>query len=321
MKKALITGISGQDGYFLSQFLLDKNYEVYGLVRRNSQASLGSLELLDEEIRNKIKICWGDITDYYYIEKLIKEIKPDELYHLAAQSFVGLSFENPKLTYDTNINGTLNIVNAVKEFSPKTKVYFAGTSELYGKAKECPQNEDTPFYPRSPYGISKLAGYWTIKNYRESYGLFMSNGILFNHESEVRGKEFITRKITIGLANIIKGKQKFIEIGNIDAKRDWGYTKDYVKGMWMILQYNKPDDFVLATGENHSIKEFVEESFKCVGISDWEKYIKINKEFIRPAEVNVLKGDYSKAKKELGWEPKTNFKELIKIMINNDLKK
>ena len=336
MTKALITGITGQDGYFLSQFLLSKGYEVSGLARRNSQQSLGSLEYLPAETKKQIRIYWGDIIDCFFVEKIIKEGQFNEIYHLAAQSFVHLSFTNPKLTYDVNIGGTLNVVNAIKEHSPRSKLYFAATSELFGKANEYPQNENTPFYPRSPYGVSKLAGFWTIKNYRESYNLFMSNGILFNHESEIRGPEFVTRKITLGVARIYYGLQEHLELGNLDARRDWGYAKDYVEGMWKILQYKKPDDFVLATGEDHSIREFVEESFRVIGKEIiWEGtgikeigrdrktgniLIKVNPEYFRPAEVEHLIGDYSKAKKELNWGPKIKFKDLAKLMVKSDLK-
>ncbi|MBN2016429.1 GDP-mannose 4,6-dehydratase [Candidatus Dojkabacteria bacterium] len=335
MKKALITGISGQDGYYLSQLLLEKGYEVHGLVRRNSQLSIGNLSKLDEKIQKKIIIHWGDITDHCIVEKIIKDIKPKEMYHLAAQSFVGLSFENPRHTYNVNIDGTLNVANAVREFSPKTRVYFAATSEMFGKVQETPQNEKTPFYPRSPYGVSKLAGFWTMKNYRESYGLFMSNGILFNHESEVRGPEFVTRKICMAVANISKKKQEYLELGNMDSRRDWGHAADYVYGMWLMLQYKKPDDFVLATGENHSVRDFVERAFKEVGIDiGWEGkelnekgfdkktkkvLVKVNPEFFRPADVEVLKGNYSKAKKQLGWKPRITFNKLVKVMMQNEL--
>lgn len=333
VKKALITGISGQDGYFLTQLLLEKGYEVHGIVRRNSQASLGTLESVER--KDEVIVHWGDITDDIFVSSVFKENSFDEVYHLAAQSFVALSFTNPRQTYDANIGGTLNIVNAIKDNSPQTKMYFAATSELYGKVKETPQNEDTPFHPRSPYGIAKLAGFWTVKNYRESYDLFMSNGILFNHESEFRGPEFVTRKITLGVANIKKGEQECIELGNLDAKRDWGYAKDYVEGMWLMLQHEKPDDFVLATGEHNSIRDFVEQAFNAIGKTIvWEGsgvdevgkdeegnvLVKVNPDFYRPAEVELLKGDSSKAKEVLGWTPKTPLKELVKIMVENDLR-
>lgn len=336
MKKALITGISGQDGYFLTKLLLKKGYKVYGFARRNSQMTIGTLKFLPKEEQAKVEVIWGDIIDNVKVEKIIREIKPDEIYHLAAQSFVALSFEIPKATYDINIGGTLNVINAVKEFSPKTKVYFAATSELYGDAQETPQTEKTRFYPRSPYGISKLAGFWTIKNYRESYNLFATNGILFNHESEMRGTEFVTRKITKAIANIKLGKQKFVELGNLNAIRDWGYAGDYVEAMWLMLQQEKPDDFVIASGKNHSIREFAQAAFKAIDIEvEWvgkeldevgkdkktgEILIKVNPKFYRPADVECLQGDCSKAKKILGWEPKVSFEELVKIMVEWDLK-
>ncbi|MGC8651480.1 MAG: GDP-mannose 4,6-dehydratase [Minisyncoccia bacterium] len=331
--KALITGITGQDGFFLSQFLLSKGYELHGIARRNSSKKLGTLDLLPENIKKQINIHYGDVTDSNFINKLVSELKPDELYHLAAQSFVAYSFTNPSFTYDVNIGGTLNVVNAVKDYSKNTRLYFAGTSELYGKPVKTPQNEETPFYPRSPYAISKLAGFWTVKLYREAYNLFMSNGILFNHESEVRGPEFVTRKISIGVARIYHGLDTHIELGNLNAIKDWGYAKDYVEGMWKILNYDVPDDFVLGTGESHTVREFVEEAFKVVnidikwegeglneiGISDGKVLVKINKEFFRPLEADNFIADYSKAKKKLGWEPKTSFRELVGIMVNNDI--
>ncbi len=337
MKKAIITGISGQDGYFLSQLLLDKKYEVHGIIRRNSQLSIGNLSLLPEKVLKKIKIHWGDITDNHFIDNVVREVKPDELYHLAAQSFVALSFENPRLTYDVNIGGTLNIANAIKNYSNETKMYFAATSEMFGKVQETPQKETTSFYPRSPYGVSKLAGFWTMKNYRESYNLFMANGILFNHESEVRGPEFVTRKTCMAIARIVEGKQDVLELGNLNSKRDWGYAKDYVEGMWMILQQNEPDDFVLATGETHSIREFVELAFKYAGVEiEWQgkdldeiaidkktkkTVVKVNPEFYRPSEVELLLGDSSKARKILGWKPKVTFEGLVKLMIESELSK
>lgn len=336
MKKAIITGITGQDGYFLTRLLLSKGYDVYGVVRRNSQNSIGNLRHLPPEERESIKIYWGDITDNLFVDSIIKDVQPDEIYHLAAQSFVSFSFDNPRLTYDVNIGGTLNVANSVMNYSPHSRTYFAATSELYGKVQEVPQKETTPFYPRSPYGVSKLAGFWTMKNYRESYDLFMSNGILFNHESEMRGPEFVTRKITLGVASIYHGLNESIELGNLDAKRDWGYAEDYVYAMWLILQHKKPDDFVVATGETHSVREFVEEAFKCIGIDiEWngsgvkevgidtrtkKALVEINPQFFRPAEVDLLIGDYSKAEKELGWKPKVKFNKLVKIMVENDLK-
>ncbi len=275
------------------------------------------------------------MTDHQFINDLIKKHGFDEVYHLAGQSFVWLSFSNPIYTHNVNAMGTLNLVEAIREESPRSKMYFAATSELYGKVKEIPQNEETPFHPRSPYATSKLAGFWTMKNYRESYNLFLCNGILFNHESEMRGPEFVTRKITLAAAKISLGMQDHLELGNLDAKRDWGYAKDYVYGMWLILQHDKPDDFVLATNEAHSVREFAEAAFGHAGIDiEWQGQdedtvglkrgtdqvlIKINPEFYRPAEVDVLQGDYSKVKKVLGWEPKIKFKELAKLMVEHDL--
>ena len=334
-KKALITGISGQDGYFLSKLLLGKGYDVHGLARRNSQKSLGSVSALSKEERQKIKIHWGDIIDAGFINSLIAKEQYDEIYHLAAQSFVWLSFTNPKATYDINIGGTLNMVNAVKEYSPRSRFYFAATSELFGKPKEFPQTEETAFYPRSPYGVSKLAGFWTVKNYRESYDLFLSSGILFNHESEMRGEEFVTRKVSLAVASILSGKQEYLEIGNLDSKRDWGYAADYVEGMWKMLQQEKPDDYILATGENHTIREFIERAFAVKGrVIVWEGsgvaevgkdketgnvLVRVNPEYFRPAEVEELIGDYTKAKKELAWEPTVSFEELVKIMVESDV--
>ncbi len=336
MKKALVTGITGQDGYFLTKLLLEKGYDVYGVVRRNSQNSIGNLQYLSKEELESVKICWGDITDNLFIDETIKNVQADEIYHLAAQSFVSFSFNNPRLTYDVNIGGTLNVANSVMNYSPHSRTYFAATSELYGKVQETPQKETTPFYPRSPYGVSKLAGFWTMKNYRESYDLFMSNGILFNHESEMRGPEFVTRKISLGVASIYHGLSENIELGNLDSKRDWGYAEDYVHAMWLMLQHEKPDDFVVATGETHSVREFVEEAFKVAGIDiEWKgsgvketgidtrtkkTIVKINPQFFRPAEVDLLIGDYSKAKKELGWKPNVKFNKLVEIMVENDLK-
>jgi GDPmannose 4,6-dehydratase len=333
--KALITGITGQDGYFLSQFLLKKGYEVYGIGRRKSDKRLGNLELLSEEIKKEIHIFEGDVTDANFINSILEKLKPDELYHLAAQSFVAYSFTNPTSTYDINIGGTLNVANAVKDYSNGTRLYFAGTSELFGKVTKTPQNEETPFYPASPYAISKLAGFWTVKVYREAYNLFMSNGILFNHESEVRGPEFVTRKISLGVARIYHGSDDPIELGNLNAVKDWGYARDYVEGMWKILNYKKPDDFILGTGEAHTVREFVEEAFSVAGIKlHWEGIgldekgisddnkilVKVKREFFRPLDTNPFIADYSKAKRLLNWYPKTSFKELVKTMVDYDIK-
>ena len=335
MKKALITGITGQDGFFLSRWLLDIGYEVHGFVRRNSAASLGNVTALSQDEQKHIVIHWGDVIDHTIVESVVRENQYDEIYHLAAQSFVGTSFTNPSLTYKTNIEGTLNFVNAVKEFSKHTRFYFAATSELYGKAQQTPQDEQTPFYPRSPYGVSKLAGFWTVKNYREAYHLFMSNGILFNHESEYRGKEFVTRKITQAVASISRGEMEPLLIGNLDAKRDWGFAGDYAKGMWMILQHPFPDDFVLATGENHSVREFITEAFRVIGIEmAWNgegteevgtnratgnTVVKIDPQYFRPAEVDTILGNAAKAKTLLGWQPSITFHGLVKRMVEAEL--
>lgn len=332
--KAIITGISGQDGYFLSQFLLSKGYEVHGILRRNSSMTQGTLDLLPANIKKQIIIHYGDITDGNFISNIFRELKPDELYHLAAQSFVGYSFQNVLSTYDVNIGGTLHACNAVKDSSPDTKMYFAATSELFGQPKQVPQNEMTPFFPRSPYAVSKLAGVWTVRTYREAYRLFMANGILFNHESEVRGPEFVTRKISKSVAKIYHGSKDPLVLGNLDAVKDWGYAMDYVKGMWMMLQQDYPDDFILGTGVSHTVRDFVETAFNEIGITlEWvgsglnevglsngETMVKVSKEFYRPLESDNYKADYSKAKTKLKWEPKTKFRDLVKIMVNNDLK-
>lgn len=320
MKKAFITGIDGQDGSYLSEFLLEKGYEVHGMVRR--------VALEDEEhhlwrlkhILNKIKLHPASLESYPSIFKLIEKIKPHECYHLAAQSFVSYSFEDEFSTINTNINGTHFVLSAVKEKAPKAKFYFAASSEMFGLVKETPQDEHTPFHPRSPYGISKVAGFDLTRNYREAYGLYACNGILFNHESPRRGFEFVTRKITNRVAEIKMGLEKGLKLGNLEAKRDWGFAGDYIKAMWLMLQQDKPDDYVIATGETHSVEEFVKLAFEHVGLN-WKDYVTIDKTFFRPAEVHLLKGDYSKAKRILGWKPDTNFEGLVKMMVDADLEK
>ena len=311
--KAIITGISGQDGYFLSQFLLSKGYEVHGILRRNSSMTQGTVDLLPENIKKQIVIHYGDITDGNFLSNLLQKEKADELYHLAAQSFVGYSFQNALSTYDANIGGTLNVCNAVKDSSPDTRMYFAATSELFGQPKDTPQNEMTSFFPRSPYAVSKLAGLWTVRTYRDAYKLFMVNGILFNHESEVRGPEFVTRKISRSVAKIYNGIKEPVILGNLDAAKDSGYAKDYVYGMWKMLQLDYPDDFVLDTGESHTVREFAEAAFKEikielewirsglneVGIFNDETMVKVSREFYRPLESYNYRADYSKAKKKL----------------------
>jgi len=333
--KAIITGISGQDGYFLSQLLLKKGYEVHGILRRNSSMTRGTMELLPDDVRRNIVIHYGDITDGNFLSNLLGKEKPDEIYHLAAQSFVGYSFQNALSTYDANIGGTLNVCNAIKDYSPDTRMYFAATSEMFGQPKESPQNENTPFLPRSPYAVSKLAGFWTVRTYRDAYKLYMTNGILFNHESEVRGPEFVTRKISLGVARIIKGSSEPIILGNLDARKDWGYATDYVRGMWMMMQQDYPDDFVLGTGEQHTVREFAEEAFRVaginitwkgsgvneIGVSDVGKtMVKVSKELYRPLESDNYKADYTKAKEKLGWNPEVKFRELVRIMVESDLK-
>tara|TARA_Y100000310_G_scaffold221576_1_gene223161 strand:+ start:16802 stop:17878 length:1077 start_codon:yes stop_codon:yes gene_type:complete len=334
-KSALITGITGQDGSYLAEFLLKKGYKVHGLIRRialeDQNIRLGRIN----HIKNKIVIHPGSVEDYPRIMEIIDEIKPDECYHLAAQSFVKDSFDDPSSTFNININGTLNILRAILRKSPRTKFYFAGTSEMFGKSTNKNQNEETPLHPKSPYGISKIAGFNMTRNYRESFGIFSCSGILFNHESPRRGKEFVTRKITSFVANMKKNPNQILELGNLDSKRDWGFSRDYIEAMWLMLQQKKPDDYVIATGETHSVKEFVEESFKSVGIYPikWKGkginevgiyngklIVKVNKKFFRPAEVDYLIGDSSKARDKLGWKPKTNFKELVRMMVETDLK-
>jgi len=317
-KKALITGISGQDGYYLTQLLLKKNYEVHGVVRRVALEDPDHRLWRIKKILNKIKLHVGSLESYASIVKIINSIKPDEIYHLAAQSFVGDSFVDEFSTMNSNINGTHYILSAVREFSPKSKFYFAGSSEMFGKVKNIPQNENTPFHPRSPYGISKVTGFDLTRNYRESYNLYCCSGILFNHESPKRGYEFVTRKISLGVAKIKCGLEKYIYLGNISAKRDWGHASDYVVAMWLMLQQKKPSDFVIGTGKNHSVKDFVKIAFKTVGL-DYKKYIKIDKKLYRPAEVQTLLSDYSKAKKILKWKPTIVFNQLVKEMVQKDL--
>lgn len=344
MKKALITGITGQDGSYLAEFLLNKGYEVHGILRRSSSFNTGRIEHLyiDEYIEDmhnekNFYLHYGDITDSTNVIALIQKIQPDEIYNLAAQSHVKVSFEIPEYTANVDALGTLRILEAVHLLGLDTKIYQASTSELYGLVQEVPQSETTPFYPRSPYGVAKLYGFWITKNYREAYGIFASNGILFNHESPRRGETFVTRKITLAAARIKLGKQKKLYLGNLNAKRDWGHAKDYVECMWLILQNDKPDDFVIATGEMHTVREFCDLAFKEVGISlRWEGegidevgindetddvLIEVDPQYFRPTEVDQLLGDPTKATNELGWNPtKTSFEILVKEMVREDLK-
>lgn len=309
-----MTGASGQDGSYLCELLLEKDYEVFGLKRRTSGEGYGNVS----HLLGNIKIIEGDLLDQVSLNSVIKEVRPDEVYHLAAQSHVGTSFSQPLYTADATGLGTLRLLEAIREFHPQTRFYNAATSELFGQVQEMPQRETTPLYPRSPYASAKLFGYWTTINYRESYGIFASNGILFNHSSPRRGEEFATRKITKAAAKIKLGLQKELVMGNIEARRDEGHAKDYVAGMWLMLQHDKPENFILSTGETHSIKEMIEVAFNHVGLK-WENYIRIDKQFFRPAEVNVLCGDSTKARTLLGWEPKHNWRDLLIEMVENDL--
>ncbi|MBU1061167.1 MAG: GDP-mannose 4,6-dehydratase [Candidatus Omnitrophica bacterium] len=320
MKKALITGITGQDGAYLSRLLIEKGYEVHGIVRRvaleDPEHRLWRIRL----ILDKVKLHAGSLESYASLFNVVEKVKPDECYHLAAQSFVSYSFEDEFSTINTNINGTHYILSAVKHKAPKCKFYFAGSSEMFGKVREVPQTEDTPFYPRSPYGISKVAGFELTRNYREAYGLFACNGILFNHESPMRGYEFVTRKISSGVAKIKAGLAKELRLGNLDARRDWGYAKDYCEAMFLMLQEDRPDDYVVSTGQTHTVREFVELAFNHVGLN-WKDYVTTDESLFRPAEVNELKGDFTKARDKLKWQPKVNFEALVKMMVDEDLKR
>lgn len=320
MKKALITGITGQDGSYLAEFLLNKGYEVHGIVRRVALEDAEHRLFRLMPVIDRIKIHAASLESYASLFNVVEKIGPDECYHLAAQSFVSYSFEDEFSTINTNINGTHYILSAIKESAPKCKFYFAGSSEMFGLVNEVPQNENTRFHPRSPYGISKVAGFDLTRNYREAYSIFACNGILFNHESPRRGFEFVTRKIASAVAKIKLGLAKDLKLGNLDAKRDWGFAGDYVVAMWQMLQQKEPDDYVISTGETHSVKEFAEMAFEHVGL-DYKKYLLVDKEFFRPAEVNLLCGDYKKAKEKLGWQPKIRFQQLVKMMVDSDLER
>lgn len=347
MKTALITGITGQDGSFLAELLIEKGYSVHGIIRRSSSFNTERIEHLylkewikDQKQDRAINLHYGDMTDSSSLIRILQQVKPDEIYNLAAQSHVKVSFDVPEYTAETDAVGTLRLLEAIRilGLENKCKIYQASTSELYGMVQEVPQRETTPFYPRSPYGVAKLYGYWITKNYRESYGMFAANGILFNHESERRGETFVTRKITLAAARIAKGLQNKLYLGNLSALRDWGYAKDYVECMWLILQQDKPDDFVVATGEAHSVRDFCTLAFKYAGIElKWQGeglnekgidvktgrvLVEVDPKFFRPAEVEQLLGDPTKAQKELGWNPrKTSFEDLVRIMVESDLKK
>jgi GDPmannose 4,6-dehydratase len=333
MKKALITGITGQDGSYLAELLLDKGYEVHGIVRRTSLFNRNRIEHLHGN--PKLILHYGDMTDSSNLNRILEKLEPEEIYNLAAQSHVQVSFEVPEYTAEVDAVGTLRLLDAIKQTGLKSRFYQASTSELYGLVQEVPQTEKTPFYPRSPYAVAKLYGYWAVVNYREAYGLHASNGILFNHESPRRGEAFVTRKVTLGVAALKAGKLENLTMGNIDSKRDWGYAPDYVQMMWMMLQKEKPDDYVVATNETHTVREFIEESFRIAGYSIiWEgkedaevgkdqktgkTIVKIDPKYYRPTEVELLIGDPAKAKRQLGWEPKVRFKELVRIMTEADL--
>jgi len=315
-KHALVSGVTGQDGSFLAELLLGKGYEVYGLVRRLSTPNLGNIR----QIADRLTLLDGDLIDQSSLDTAVKEAEPAEVYNLAAQSFVGTSFVQPVLTGEITGLGVVRMLEAVKAHAPDARMYQASSSEMFGKVTSEPQNEITPFHPRSPYGFAKVYAYWACVNYREAYDMFVSNGVLFNHESPLRrGLEFVTRKISHGVARIAHGSREPLLLGNLDAKRDWGYAPEYVDLMWRTLQHSAPDDFVGETGEAHSVRDFVEETFGDAGIADWEKWVKVDEKHLRPAEVYNLRGDASKAKRLLGWEPKVRFKDLVQVMVQAEL--
>jgi GDPmannose 4,6-dehydratase len=313
-KKAFITGITGQDGSYLAELLLSKGYEVHGLVRRSSSFNTWRID----HIREQLSLHYGDLVDQNSLVRTLGAVGPDELYNLAAQSHVKVSFEMPEYTGSVTALGVLRVLDAVRELGLPTRVYQAGSSEMFGLVQETPQTERTPFHPRSPYGASKVFGHWIAINYRESYGLHVSNGILFNHESPRRGENFVTRKITTGLAAIKKGLARELRLGNLDAKRDWGFAGDYVEAMWLMLQRDQADDYVIATGETHSVREFLEVAFSHLGL-DWQKHVVVDPKYFRPAEVDLLLGDPAKARRDLGWQPKVGFKDLVRLMVDADL--
>ncbi len=324
MKKAFITGITGQDGSYLAELLLDKGYEVHGLVRRSSRFFIGSEHGTTTEgftaDHERLFLHYGDLSDGSCLTRLIREINPDEVYNLGAMSDVRVSFDIPEYTGDITGLGALRVIEAVRSTGRKDiKIYQASSSEVFGKAQAVPQNEETPFYPRSPYAVSKVFAHWICKNYRESYGMFICSGILFNHESPRRGPNFVTRKITRGVANILLKRQEKLYLGNLEAKRDWGYAPEYAEAMWRMMQHHTPFDYVIATGETHTVREFLEEAFTLAGLGDWHPYVEIKPELMRPSEADLLLGDASRAKRELGWEPKVRFKELVKILLDADI--
>lgn len=314
MKRALITGISGQDGSYLAELLLEKGYEVHGIIRRSSLINTGRID----HIFDRLNIHYGDLSDGSGLARLMAKIQPDEVYNLGAQSHVRVSFDCPEYTTDVNATGTIRLLEAIRESSVRPKYYHASSSEMFGEVQEIPQREITPFYPRSPYACAKVFSFWATVNYRESYGLHASNGILFNHEGPRRGETFVTRKITRAIANILAGRQDKLYLGNLEAKRDWGYAKEFVEAMWLMLQQERPDDYVIATGETHSVREFLEVAFKHAGL-DWRRYVVIDPRLYRPTEVDLLIGDATKAREKLGWTPKTKFEDLVKLMVDADL--
>ena len=321
-KRALITGITGQDGSFLAELLLDKGYEVYGLIRRSSSFNTERIDHLykdPHEPDNRLHLFYGDLNDSSSLNNILRNTQPEEIYNLGAQSHVRVSFDVPEYTAEVTGLGTVRILEAIRETGIKPKFYQASSSELFGAARETPQTETTPFYPRSPYACAKAYAHHITVNYRESYGLFAANGILFNHESERRGETFVSRKITRAATRIKLGLQEKLYLGNLDARRDWGHAKDYVRAMWMMLQVDKPQDYVIATGETHSVRDFLDQTFAYLDL-DWKQYVEVDPKYYRPAEVDVLIGDYSKAKRELGWEPEVKFPQLVKLMVDHDLK-
>jgi len=320
-KKALITGITGQDGSYLAEFLLAKGYEVHGIIRRASTFNTGRLDSIyadPHQAGSRLKLHYGDLSDASCLARLIEQIEPNEVYNLAAQSHVRVSFDTPEYTTDITATGAVRLLEAIRETGLQPRFYQASSSEMFGKVQDIPQRETTPFYPRSPYGCAKVYAHWITVNYRESYGMFACSGILFNHESPRRGETFVTRKITRAVAQIKAGLQDTLYLGNLDAKRDWGYAKEYVEAMWLMLQQDQPDDYVIATGETHSVEEFLEVAFTHASL-DWRKYVKTDARYLRPAEVDLLIGDASKAKQKLGWQPKTTFKDLTKLMVDADI--
>ncbi|MBV8563651.1 MAG: GDP-mannose 4,6-dehydratase, partial [Actinobacteria bacterium] len=309
-RKAFITGITGQDGSYLAELLLEKDYEVYGMIRRSSSFNTARID----HIFNEVELVFGDLSDGSSLNQLMRTIRPDEVYNLGAQSHVRVSFDIPEYTSDVTGMGTLRLLDAIREEGVQCRFYEAGSSEMFGQVRETPQTEETPFHPRSPYGVAKVYGYWITRNYREAYGMYAVNGILFNHESPRRGPTFVTRKITRALGAILRGEQDVLKLGNLDAKRDWGYAPDYMEGAWRMLQAPEPEDYVLATGETHSVRDFLDEAFGYVGL-DWKDYVVFDERYLRPAEVDLLVGDYTRAREKLGWEPTVRFQELVRIMV------